>query len=91
MNCETTPAVFVALSYIRAHEPEALVTIYPADHFIYPEYPFVQIVRSAINAASTLRNRLVLLGVLPEKPERDYGSFNLLHCWAGATDVECAP
>lgn len=73
VNCETAPAVFAGLSYIRAHEPDALVTIYPADHFIHSEHRFAQTVESAIHAAATLRGRLVLLGVPPDKPERDYG------------------
>ena len=73
VNCETAPAIFAGLSYVRAYDPDAIVTIYPADHFIYPERRFAQTVESAINASATLRHRLVLLGVFPDKPERDYG------------------
>jgi mannose-1-phosphate guanylyltransferase len=73
VNCETAPAIFAGLSYVRAYDPDAIVTIYPADHFIYPEHRFAQTVESAINAAATLRDRLVLLGAPPDKPERDYG------------------
>lgn len=72
-NRETAPAIFAALSYIRARDPDALVTIYPADHFIYSDHRFAQTVESAIHAATTLRHRAVLLGVPPDKPERDYG------------------
>jgi mannose-1-phosphate guanylyltransferase len=73
VNRETAPAIFAGLSCVRAHDPDALVTIYPADHFIYPEHPFAPAVESAINAAATLKDRLVLLGVRPDRSERDYG------------------
>lgn len=72
-NRDTAAGVFLPLTYIRARAPHATVVIYPSDHFVYPEEKFLDTVQSAVQAAERLRDRIVLLGVAPDRLELDYG------------------
>src|SRR5688572_3228461 len=78
-NRDTATGIFLALSYVEAHEPDAVVVVYPSDHFVIPEEPFVRTVRQALEAAAFLRDRVILLGVAPdssgqsEQSVSDYG------------------
>ena len=73
VNRDTAAGIFLPLSKVRAMDPDAVVAVFPSDHFIYPELRFVAAVEAALRAASELRDRLVLLGVRPDGPEPDYG------------------
>ena len=72
-NRDTGAGVFLPLTYVRARDPLATVVIYPSDHFVYPEERFLATVREAVQVAGRLQDRIVLLGVAPDRLERDYG------------------
>lgn len=72
-NRDTGSGALLALAHVRALDPSATVVIYPSDHFIYPEDRFIEVVSRAVSAAESLDERLVLLGVEPDRPETDYG------------------
>ncbi len=72
-NRDTAAGVFLPLTYVRMRDPRATVAIYPSDHFVYPEEQFLDAVRDAVLAAERLHNRIVLLGVAPDRLELDYG------------------
>jgi mannose-1-phosphate guanylyltransferase len=72
-NRDTAAGIFLALTYVRARDPQATVVVYPSDHFIYPEDRFIDVVRSAVRAAKHLKEWLFLLGVAPDRMELDYG------------------
>lgn len=72
-NRDTAAGVFLPLTYIRARAPHATVVVYPSDHFVYPEERFLDTVRDAVLAAERLHDRIVLLGVAPDRLELDYG------------------
>ncbi len=72
-NRGTVAGILLPLAYIRASNPEATVAICPCDHFVYPETKFSAAVRRAAEMADLLPDRLILLGVVPEDPETDYG------------------
>jgi mannose-1-phosphate guanylyltransferase len=71
-NRDTAPAVFLALSYVRIHDPEAIVLICPSDHFVFPERQFCRAMLSAARLAEE-RRLVVLLGVQPDRPDTEYG------------------
>ena len=73
VNRDTAAGVFLPLTYIRKRDSQATVVIYPSDHFVYPEEKFLDNVRAAVLAAELLRDRIVLLGVAPDRLELDYG------------------
>jgi mannose-1-phosphate guanylyltransferase len=72
-NRNTAAGVFLPLTYIKARDAQATVVIYPSDHFVYPEHRFLDSVRRAVWTAELLPDRLVLLGVSPDRLESDYG------------------
>ena len=49
------------------------MVFYPSDHFVYPEHRFLDSVRRAVWTVEWLPDRLVLLGVSPDRLELDYG------------------
>jgi mannose-1-phosphate guanylyltransferase len=69
----TAAGIFLPLTYVRTRDPGATVVIYPSDHFIYPEEPFLDSVRRAVRAVEILPDHLVLLGVAPNKLDPEYG------------------
>lgn len=72
-NRDTGAGVFLPLTHIRARDPRGTVVIYPSDHFICPNLEFAETVAKAVKAAEHFTDRLVLLGVAPDRPEPDYG------------------
>jgi mannose-1-phosphate guanylyltransferase len=72
-NRDTAAGVFLPLTYIRARAPQATVVLYPSDHFVYPEDRFLDAVRRAVRIAESQPDRLVMLGVAPDRLELDYG------------------
>jgi mannose-1-phosphate guanylyltransferase len=65
--------VFLPLTYVKACDPHSVVVIFPSDHFIFPEDPFVETVRRAVRVVEFWRDRMILLGVRPSHLELDYG------------------
>jgi mannose-1-phosphate guanylyltransferase len=72
-NRDTAAVVFLPLTYIRARAPQATVVLYPSDHFVYPEDRFLEVVRHAVRIAESRPDRVVMLGVAPDRLELDYG------------------
>lgn len=54
LNRDTAVGMFLALTYVRAADPEATVVILPADHFVHPEARFLEAVRCGVWAAETV-------------------------------------
>jgi mannose-1-phosphate guanylyltransferase len=72
-NCDTLAGIFLPLTHVYARDPEAMVVIYPSDHFIYPEKAFIEMTAYAIRAAEELPDKLVLVGVPAQAIDKDYG------------------
>ena len=67
----TAPAIGLAATIIAAHDPEGVMVVLPADHFIRDE-PALQ--KTLLDAAHAARNGyLVTLGIMPSRPETGYG------------------
>jgi mannose-1-phosphate guanylyltransferase len=72
-NRGTVPGVFLPLTYVLAEDPEATVVVYPSDHFVYPEGVFLGAVADAVAVLERVPQLAILLGVVPDNPEPDYG------------------
>jgi mannose-1-phosphate guanylyltransferase len=72
-NRDTAAGIYLPLTYVRTAAPHATVVIYPADHFVHPEDTFVDAVRHAVQAVDLVEDRLILLGMPPDREEFDYG------------------
>ena len=66
----TAPCIAWATEVLHARDPEAVAVVLPADHFIGDNDSFLQHVESAMNAAD---EHVVLLGLVPNRPETGYG------------------
>jgi len=72
-NRGTGPGVFLPLSYIRSHDPNATVVLWPADHFVFPAAPLIRLIREAAALVHHEPQRMVLVTVPPQSREKDYG------------------
>lgn len=67
----TAPAVGLAATMIAARDPQAVMTVLPADHFIRDEEGLRDCLQTATQAARN--GYLVTLGIVPTRPETGYG------------------
>ncbi len=67
----TAPAIGLAASIIARYDPDGVMLVLPADHYIVQEDAFRKTVLQAREAA--LNGYLVTMGVVPSRPETGYG------------------
>jgi mannose-1-phosphate guanylyltransferase len=72
-NKETGPGILLPLAHIYKRCPEAIVALFPSDHFILEEERFMNHVALAIQAVKQDPCRIVLLAIAPHEPEPEYG------------------
>lgn len=72
-NKDTGPGILLPLMHLHKRNPAAVVTIFPADHFILEERVFMQHVEQAFHIVETDDSRMVLLGTQPTEPDAEYG------------------
>jgi mannose-1-phosphate guanylyltransferase len=71
-NVGTGPGLLLPLSRVMARDPDAIVVVVPADHFVREPETFVGSVREA-EAVARSEDGIVLLAAVPEAPETQYG------------------
>ncbi|KAF0215242.1 MAG: mannose-1-phosphate [Geobacteraceae bacterium] len=67
----TAPAIGLAAAIIARHDPDAIMAVLPADHYIVNEEEFRATILRAKGAA--LNGYLITLGITPDRPETGYG------------------
>ncbi len=72
-NKGTAPAIIYALMRIAWKSPDAIVAIFPSDHYFSDDKAFMSHVESAFDAARARPETVTLLGITPESPEVEYG------------------
>jgi mannose-1-phosphate guanylyltransferase len=72
-NVGTAPAILYALLRIVAVDPDAIVALFPSDHYISDNRKFMAHIRAALDTAHQSRDVVILLGIEPESPEVEYG------------------
>jgi mannose-1-phosphate guanylyltransferase len=72
-NRGTGVAIIVALLRILKHDADAVVAVFPCDHYIADDAAFAATVRSAIVAAREYTGSVILIGAEPQWPEVGYG------------------
>jgi mannose-1-phosphate guanylyltransferase len=70
---DTGVALYVALAMIKRWTPNAVVTVTPVDHYIFPAALYVRQVADAQRAAAHRRDDVVLLGVEPVALDPELG------------------
>ena len=72
-NKETGPGILLPLMHIYKRCPEAIVSVFPSDHFILEEARFMTHVELAAQAVTSNPSRIVLLAMEAHSPEEEYG------------------
>ena len=72
-NRETGPGLLLPLIYLTKHYPNAVVAIFPADHFVLEEEKLMRYVHLAHQYVKNSPFQLVLLGIEPDREESEYG------------------
>jgi mannose-1-phosphate guanylyltransferase len=72
-NKETGPGLLLPLLHIDKCHPDAVVAVFPSDHFIIGEDLFMEHVDVACRAVDQDPSQVVLLGMAPDAPETEYG------------------
>jgi mannose-1-phosphate guanylyltransferase len=72
-NRGTAAGVLMPAHWIRVRDPHAVVTVFPADHFVLEEDAFMTHVGAVATYVGAEPDGLVLLGVPPADPDPDYG------------------
>lgn len=67
----TAPAIGLAAVHIHKRDPQGVMVILPADHWIEQQNIFVALVQNAVSLAQ--QGLLVTLGIVPDRPETGYG------------------
>jgi len=72
-NKGTAPAILYSLLRLATNNPTATVAFFPSDHYFSDDAAFMDQVETAFQAVESNPNRLVLLGIEPDKAETSYG------------------
>jgi mannose-1-phosphate guanylyltransferase len=84
-NKETGPGVMLPLMHIYKRSREAIVAVFPADHFIWEEDRFIEHVSFAARRVARDPSHIILLAVKAQEPETEYG-YVVPHGDLGAID-----
>ena len=72
-NRETGPGLLLPLMHLYKRCPEAILAVFPSDHFIVEEDRFMDHVKLAAQAVEQDPSKIVLLAIVADKPEVEYG------------------
>jgi mannose-1-phosphate guanylyltransferase len=69
----TAPAILYSLLKVKAADPNAVVAVFPSDHYVSDAKKLMAHIRTALNTAHQKPDRLILIGIEPKSPEVEYG------------------
>jgi len=72
-NRDTGPGMIFALLHLERTHPDAIVAVFPTDHFIDDDRTFVAHTLRAVNAIARMPDKIAVLGTAPDRPETGYG------------------
>jgi mannose-1-phosphate guanylyltransferase len=72
-NLDTGPGILLPLARILARDPDACVAIFPSDHHVANPPPFLEATCTALAATEAKPDLVALIGVVPDRPESEYG------------------
>jgi mannose-1-phosphate guanylyltransferase len=72
-NKGTGPGILWPAHWVSWRDPEAIVAVFPSDHFVHQERAFLAHVARAVRVVRRWPEMMVLLGVDPDGPDAGYG------------------
>jgi mannose-1-phosphate guanylyltransferase len=85
---DTAPCVGFTAMALRTLDPEALMIVMPADHYIPDEDAFVKTIFQAVECAKS-GDHLVTVGIKPTRPETGYGYIHAFEEMKAEHGVPC--
>ncbi len=85
----TTLAILHATAVIKNINPQAIITIFPSDHFIGNLNVFKSQIEEAVKLA-TEKNLIIIFGIHPASPDLSYGYFLPPHKFLEKPDLKTA-
>ena len=73
LNKGTAPAILYALLRVATKSPNAIVALFPSDHFFADDEEFMSHIDVAIDAVKVQPETVMLLGITPTAAETEYG------------------
>ncbi len=73
VNRGTAPAILWPACRVGRREPDAVLAVFPSDHFVRPDPALMAHVARAIRVVHEHPEWVVLLGVDPDGPDEEYG------------------
>jgi len=73
VNKGTAPAILYALLHVATKSPNAIVALFPSDHFFADDEKFMSHIDVAIDAIKVQPECVMLLGITPNAAETEYG------------------
>jgi mannose-1-phosphate guanylyltransferase len=84
----TAPCIGLAALEVAARDPDGVMLVVPADHWVADRRAFRRTLKEAVRVASA-GNHLVTIGIRPDYPETGYGYvLKKNHRGAGAAEVK---
>ena len=72
-NKGTAPAILYALLRVATRSPQAIVALFPSDHYVADDEEFMSHIDTAFDAVQRQPETVTLLGITPATPEKEYG------------------
>ena len=72
-NKGTAPGIIYPLMRIAAQAPDAIVAIFPSDHYFSDDEKFMSYVDTAFQMSGKNPGKVTLLGITPDYPEVEFG------------------
>lgn len=73
INRDTGPGILLPLAHVTHRDPQAMVAVFPSDHFIVDEERFMATVAQAVEEIRRFPRELLLLGMTADRAEEGYG------------------
>lgn len=70
---DTAAAIGLASLHLDQRDPEAIMVVLPADHYVPDGEAFVAVLRRAITVLTSYPDWVVMFGIPPTRPETGYG------------------
>jgi len=70
---ETGPAILYPLLHVYQRDPEAIVCLFPSDHFVLNEQTFMEHIEFSSEFVAGHPQSIILLGIKSRHPEGEYG------------------
>jgi len=80
-NRGTGMGLLLSLAQVHRRHPESIIVIFPSDHFIREEDLFLTHVDAACRLVEQNDSNIVLLGIVPNAPETEYGYILASRRW----------